>query len=186
MICIVDCGTEWLQQIQDNVAQCGYPDSVVTLDQVFQYDFGNCSGIIISGAPINLSEVALADYLKPFNYLLGLDVPILGICLGHQALGLAYGAELTRTKKIDKVETIQVLMTDPLFQGIETLARFREEHSEHITLPKGFCLLAKSASCANEAMRHNNRKIYGVQFHPEVSGEYGRQLIGNFLKICSE
>ena len=59
-----------------------------------------------------------------------------------------------------------------------------EDHCETISIPQGFELVASSDACVNEAMQHKERAIFGVQFHPEVSGNHGRILIENFIKVC--
>jgi GMP synthase (glutamine-hydrolysing) len=111
-------------------------------------------------------------------------VPILGICLGHQIIGLLYGSKIKRDKLIKKKEKIEIISKNKLFANVKDHPLFREEHSEYITLPKGFHLLAKSSSCNNETMKHKKKNIYGVQFHPEYSGTNGRKLLSNFLKLC--
>lgn len=82
------------------------------------------------------------------------------------------------------MQRIEILKGNDLFIGIQDLAEFREEHAEFISLPKNFILMAKSKSCGNESMKHKSKSIYGVQFHPEVSGENGKKLFKNFLKLC--
>jgi GMP synthase (glutamine-hydrolysing) len=107
----------------------------------------------------------------------------LGICLGHQIIGLLYGAEIQAGKRIDKKERIEIIKENDLFKNIKNFSLFKQAHCESITLPTEFILLAKSKSCENEAMKHKNKKIYGVQFHPEVSEKNGRKLFDNFVKI---
>ena len=100
-------------------------------------------------------------------------------------MGLLCGSEINAGKHINKKEQIEIVKQDDLFQGIENQALFREDHSEFITLPKEFYLLAKSKSCNNEAMRHKHKELYGTQFHPEVSNNNGKKLFRNFLKKYS-
>ena len=113
-----------------------------------------------------------------------MHIPILGICLGHQIIGLLHGAEIFREKYIEKMEEIKVIEKNILFAGIAQSTYFQEAHSEYITLPEGFVHLARSASCENEAMKHPSKNIFGTQFHPEISGENGAMIFRNFLGIC--
>jgi GMP synthase (glutamine-hydrolysing) len=185
VICIIDCGTSWLEEIKRNVAELKKPHKVIALNGIRDCNPESFSGIIISGAPILLTQGKIEKYMDLFKFIKTADIPILSICLGHQILGLVYGSHIHIGKKIDKEERIEIVKRDDLFLGIENRALFREEHSESITLPKEFCLLAKSESCANEAMKHKHKKLYGTQFHPEVSGSDGKKLFRNFLKMCS-
>jgi GMP synthase (glutamine-hydrolysing) len=62
----------------------------------------------------------------------------------------------------------------------------QEDHCEFVSVPQGFKLIASSDACFNEAMAHHEKNIFGVQFHPEVSGLQGSLLIENFYKICQK
>lgn len=181
MICIIDCGTTFLGKFQKAI-DADY--QIVGLDALGKQDFSGFSGIIISGAPTLLTEVDLPEYMDMFRFIKEINVPVLGVCLGHQLLGLLHGAKISCGKMVDKKERIVFLKKDPLFKGVRKGALFREEHSEHISLPEGFTLLAKSESCTNEAMKHPGKQMYGVQFHPEASGSQGTIVLENFVGMC--
>jgi anthranilate synthase component 2 len=118
------------------------------------------------------------------------DVPVLGVCLGHQALGVAFGA---------KVETARVLMHGKtsmvrhnqagLFEGLPNPFEATRYHSLAVvesTLPSSLEPVAWSDDEVLMAMCHGSRPYWGVQFHPEsILTEFGPGLIGNFLKICA-
>lgn len=184
MICIIDCGTSWLEEIKEQVGSLNISYRVLKLDDIEDMGFELFSGIIISGAPTLLTKSNLQKYVDIFAFVKDSDMPILGICLGHQIIGLLYGTKIHIGEMIDKQEHIHFLNTSDLFQNIEDLSLFREEHSEFIDVPGDFDLLATSYSCVNESMKHKNKQIYGVQFHPEVSGENGKKLFYNFLQMC--
>ncbi len=187
MICLIDCGTNWLKHIEMNVKKQGHSYKVITLNEIKKNDFKSFAGIIISGAPTSLTEIDLQKYLNPFRFIKTINVPVLGICLGHQIIGLLYGSEIHKGRVIDKKERINLIVEkEVLFLGIKNHSLFREEHSEYVTLPDKFHLLAKSNSCDNEAMKHKSKKIYTTQFHPEVSGKNGTKIFENFLKMCPE
>jgi len=186
MICIIDCGTSWLEEIKENVKASNHDFDVIKSKEVKNSDFKIFSGIIISGAPTNLTEINLQEeYMDIFSFLKNIEIPILGICLGHQIIGLLNGSEIKAGKLIDKMEHIEIIRENNLFTNIKNQSLFREEHSEYISLPNNFMLLAKSESCNNEAMKHRDKKIYSTQFHPEVSNINGRKLINNFLEMCN-
>jgi len=184
MICIIDCGTSWLEKIKKNVTDSNKQYKIIKLDEIIGCNFESFSGIIISGAPTLLTQVNLQEYLSPFKFIKTVNIPVLGICLGHQIIGLLYGSEIHTGKMIDKREQIEIVREDALFLDIRNHALFREEHLDFITLPEEFYLLAKSKTCDNEAMKHKRRKLYGIQFHPEVSNNNGKILFRNFLKMC--
>lgn len=186
MICIIDCGTSWLEEIKKNVAELDYSYKAIKLNEIEDCNFESFSGIIISGASTLLTQVDLQKYIDLFKFVKTADIPILGICLGHQIIGLSYGSEIRAGKIINKKEQIEIVKQDDLFLKIENNSLFQEEHSEFITLPKEFHLLAKSKTCNNEAMKHKHKELYGTQFHPEVSKTNGKKLLRNFLKICTQ
>ncbi len=185
MIGIIDSGTSWLNEIKKNVSTFNKSYQVIKISDMKHLNFKYFSGIIISGAPILLTKVNRQKYIDHFKFVKTANIPVLGICLGHQIMGLVYGAKISAGKNIKKKEQIEIVRQDNLFQDIKTRALFKEEHSEFITLPKGFYLLAKSKTCNNEAMKHKHKRLYGVQFHPEVSNSNGKKILRNFLDMCS-
>lgn len=182
MICIINCGTSWLLEIKQIVRSLRHTYKVITVNKIKNTNFKSFSGIIISGAPIILTNSNKKSYMDLFKFVKQVDLPILGICLGHQIIGLLYGSHIKQGKMINKMEQIKIVHENALFTDVKNNALFREEHSEYINLPPKFMLIATSKSCDNEAMKHKN--IYGVQFHPEVSGRNGILLLQNFLKMC--
>ena len=86
--------------------------------------------------------------------------------------------------KEDRVcQEIEAIQEDSLFLRLPDVFDMQEDHCEHISIPKDFEHLACSDTCINEAMKHKTKLHYGVQFHPEVSGNYGNILLENFVNI---
>jgi len=185
MICIIDCGTSWLEEIKKNLAESGYQYKVIKLNEIEDCDFKSFSGVIISGSPTLLTQVDLHKFMNRFKFIKVVSIPVLGICFGHQIMGLLYGSEIHVGRMINKKEQIEIVRKDDLFLGIKDKCLFKEEHCEFITLPKEFYLLAKSETCNNEAMKHTSKRVYGVQFHPEVSNNNGKRIFRNFLNMCA-
>ncbi|MFA6524636.1 MAG: gamma-glutamyl-gamma-aminobutyrate hydrolase family protein [Patescibacteria group bacterium] len=184
IICIIDCGTSGLEKIIWNVTESGNIYKVLKLDEIEGANFNLFAGIIITGAPILLTEVNQDEFVKRFDFLRSINIPVLGICLGHQIMGLVYDAEINITDRIEKKEKIEILVQDKLFAYVENFSEFQELHSEYISLPRDFDLLATSASCVNEAMKHKTKMLYSTQFHPELSGDPGKTLLRNFIEMC--
>lgn len=185
MICIINCGTAYLASISKILAEFGYSNKTIKLDEINGRDFQDFSGIIITGAPTNLTEIDLKKFLPLLECIKKIKIPILGICFGHQLIGVLHGAKISRGKMINGYEHIEVLKKDILFSGIKNHSAFKEEHTEYVDVPEDFFALARSSSCKNEAMKHKDKNIYGTQFHPEISDTNGKIVIGNFLKLCS-
>ena len=120
---------------------------------------------------------------------LGGEIPILGVCLGHQAICAAYGATVTYAKQLmhGKQSETTLDLTSELFQGLpETVpvARYHSLAADEATLPETLKVTARTADGEVMAVEDSEKKIYGVQFHPEsILTPQGRQMVENFLKI---
>ena len=125
---------------------------------------------------------------------LGPVVPVLGVCLGHQAIGEAFGGRTIRAAKTVHGKTSMVVHDgNPLFAGISSPMTVTRYHSLVTApdLPDELVAIAWSADPADEgeiqAMRHRHHPIWGVQFHPESwFTEGGRLLLGNFLSLATD
>jgi GMP synthase (glutamine-hydrolysing) len=137
-------------------------------------------GLVFSGGPT-------MDRAGNGASLIKLNLPILGICLGHQLMALAYGGE-TRTGKYGGFARVdvEVIDEDDILRGMAPSTKVWASHQDEVSrLPPDFKLLARSNICEIEAMRHKTRPLYGVQWHPEVSHtEKGTDLLKNFLEVC--
>ena len=184
MICIIDCGSQKTPLIESLVYEHADTKIVGMYDLQPATDFEGCKGIIISGAPILITEKNPDPYLALFEWLKTPRVPVLGICFGHQLMGMTFGALASRQREDRDWQTIEVLHDCPLFDKLPPELELMEDHCETISIPAGFHHVATSDSCVNEAMMHASLPLYGVQFHPEVSGNLGAVLLENFVHIC--
>ncbi len=183
MILIIDCGSQKTPFIEEAV------DLQMDFETVGLWDVTKAQtegklGVIISGAPILITEIDYTKHLEQLAFLKELEIPVLGICFGHQVLGLLHGALPSRQKEDRDWQTIESLEEHALFDKLPTEFEMMEDHCESISVPKDFRLLAVSDACVNEAMCHTSKQLIGVQFHPEVSGNQGTLLIENFVNIC--
>jgi len=185
MIAIIDCGSSKTPLITANLEE--YCDvQVFSLFDFHTEQFADFEGIVISGAPILLTEIDPQPYINHFAWIRTYQKPLLGICFGHQILGLLHGARISRMREDRDFQEIEVLKDDPIFDRLPDIFEMQEDHCEHISLPQCFDLLACSDACINEAMKHKEKPLYGVQFHPEVSGNYGHVLLANFAHLISK
>ena len=117
------------------------------------------------------------------------DIPILGVCLGHQAIGEAFGARIIRAPRImhGKSDTVEIDDTCPIFRGMGKTAEVGRYHSLVIdpsSVPNELEIVSKSSDGCIMAVRHKTRPIFGIQFHPEsVLTPRGMKMIENFLNI---
>jgi len=120
---------------------------------------------------------------------LGKEIPMLGVCLGHQAICAAYGAEVTYAKKLmHGKQSIVTFDNDcPIFQGIPhtaPVARYHSLAADPETLPSCLAVTAVTEDGEIMAVRHKEYPVYGVQFHPEsILTPDGRQMLRNFINL---
>lgn len=185
MILIIDCGSQKTPYIEQCVDEFMDFQTVAILS-LTENDLNNKKGIIISGAPLLITEMDLTPYLEKVSWIKTIKIPVLGICFGHQLIGISFGAFGSRMKEDRDWQTIEVYEVCPLFEKLPTEIKMMEDHCESISIPAGFELVASSDTCVNEAMQHKILPIFGVQFHPEVSGNHGRILFENFTKLAEK
>lgn len=145
-------------------------------------------GLILSGgAP----RIGLENKLGNCDeYLKKADIPILGICAGHQFMARYFGGD-AKPSKIPEFGKIKLTLIDednPLFINVPKESIVWESHNDEITrLPEMMKNLAKSENCKYQAIMHKNKLFFGLQFHPEVNNtEYGEQIFKNFKTICEK
>jgi GMP synthase (glutamine-hydrolysing) len=138
-------------------------------------------GLILSGGP-TLDRVGNCK-----QYVREIELPILGICLGHQLIAEAFGGAVGKGASGGYARVrVEIIEPDDILIGIGPTITTWASHADEVSrLPNNFVKLARSAICEIEAMKHPSKPIYGVQWHPEVAHtEAGNTLVLNFLKIC--
>jgi anthranilate synthase/aminodeoxychorismate synthase-like glutamine amidotransferase len=141
--------------------------------------------IVISPGPGMPQDAGIS--CKVINELKG-KVPILGVCLGHQAIGYVFGGKIIRAKNLMHGKTSQIYHKgEAIFKGLPNPFEATRYHSllvEAKSFPKELEVLAWTKQKEIMGLRHKDYPIYGVQFHPEsIMTKYGKQLLQNFLKL---
>ena len=141
-------------------------------------------GIILSPGPKTPDDAGICLDLINKNQ----NLPMLGICLGHQSIGQAYGGKIVECEEImhGKIDKITHL-NHPLFNGINDTFQATRYHSliiEKKTLPSQLKVIAETKKKIIMGIAHTSKKIFGLQFHPESIGtEIGKVILENFLNI---
>lgn len=141
--------------------------------------------ICVSPGPCSPAEAGISvELIKHFAG----KIPILGVCLGHQAIGAAYGGDIVRAQQImhGKVSPITHTGTD-VFSGLPSpfiVTRYHSLAVKRDTLPACLEITAQTEDGEIMGLRHTTLPVYGVQFHPEsILSEHGHALLQNFLNI---
>lgn len=138
-------------------------------------------GLILGGGPSIEGAGNTEEYIKHF------DIPILGICLGHQLIAKIFGGEVATsdTESYAQVE-IDILDEKALFKDISSPMTVWSSHKDEVnSVPDEFEIIANSSLCDVEAMKHKEKDIFGIQFHPEVHHTpKGEIIFKNFYEIC--
>jgi len=185
MIILVDFGGQTAHLIGRRIQELGVECLIVTPDQVMDKVNSGVKGIILSGGP---GDVFAKDGTTVDPKIFDLNMPILGICYGHQLMGyLLKGGEVkSGIKKEFGPAFLKIIKSSKLLEGINNVSIVWLSHGDEvIKLPEGFIENAKTVTHRNAAISDESRKLYGIQFHPEVvHTEFGTQILENFLKIC--
>ena len=182
MISIINRGSKYAEELSNALQDIACPHELIPIEELERRTY--TKGVIVPGAPVLLTETDRQREMQLYRFLMDETVPVLGICYGHQILGLLFGSRIFKKHHIHHIERVEFLKENPLFEGVDRIDHFAEDHSECITLPEGFHRVASSKSCENEAMHFRN--FYGVQFHPEISGDSGKKVLKNFVRLCHE
>ncbi|RLG68854.1 hypothetical protein DRN93_01720 [archaeon] len=165
----------------------GMPATEVDMSEIKS---GSYRGIIVGGGPLSFSvDKDSEEFARLVSIIRSAEgvCPLLGICLGHQAIALAYGGDVSHSIRGEYGESQVTLSSSILFQGIpKTLSVWVSHFDEVDVAPPGFRVTASSPYCKVEAMECEEKLVYSVQFHPEVEEtQYGRRIFYNFLfHVC--
>lgn len=186
-ILILDYGSQYTQLIARRIRESKVYSEIhphtFTLEEIKKL---NPSGIILSGGPLSVYDEGAPDVLPE---IFELGVPVLGICYGLQLIAKNFEGtvEPAQNREYGKAELL-IENKSELFEGVENKSIVWMSHGDYITkLPVNFEPIAKTENSPICAISNPAKKIYGLQFHPEVvHTKEGRKIINNFLfKICN-
>jgi anthranilate synthase component 2 len=191
MLLVIDNYDSFTYNLVQLIGSLGVEPVVKRNDEVTLADIEQLQPerIVISPGPCTPNEAGISvDVVKRF----GASTPLLGVCLGHQAIGQAYGGRVVRARRIMHGKTSPIAHTGAgIFAGLPTpleVARYHSLVVERASLPADLEVLAwtDEPGFADEiqALHHAEHPVWGVQFHPEsIASQAGRELMSNFLKL---
>jgi len=193
-ILILDFGAQYTQLIARRVREAGVYCEIHHYSMTeAEFQAFNAKGVIFSGGP---ESTTVHDSPRAPDYMFDLDIPVLGICYGMQTMALQLGG---RTEGSDKSEfgyaEIEITSNNPLLSDLEHsrqegnvfLHNVWMSHGDKVVaVPEGFTVIASTESAPIAAMMDESRKMYAVQFHPEVTHtDSGQEIINRFVhEIC--
>jgi len=190
MILVIDNYDSFTYNLVQYLGELGAEVVVRRNDAVSVDEIGELapSAIVLSPGPCTPKEAGVSvDTIRRW----GSSIPILGVCLGHQAIGEAYGGEVVRAERVMHGKTSQVCHDGTgIFAGLPSPMEVMRYHSlivERASIPESLEITAVSQDDPNEvhAVRHREHPVYGVQFHPEsVMTPHGKALLHNFLELA--
>ena len=180
-IIILDFGSQYTQLIARRIRELNIFSEILPFNApVEEIEKHNPKGIIFSGGPASVYE---PDAPKPDERIYDLGLPILGICYGLQVLTEHFGGKVVKADRHEygKAE-LEVLNDEDLFYGLPKKMDVWMSHGDKVVeLPKGFEPIAKTENSPFASIRNKEKKIWGVQFHPEVSHTpLGKDILKNF------
>ena len=186
-ILVLDFGGQYNQLIARRVRDQSVYAQIRAYNKITVDDIKNIGykGIIFTGGPNSVYDDASPHYDAE---ILNIGIPVLGICYGAQLMAYMAGGVVEKAKGGSEYgKTVLFTKADTLFSDIPSQSECWMSHTDFIkTVPQGFEITANTANCPCAAMSNKQKKLYAVQFHPEVTHTvYGKQMLSNFLfKIC--
>ncbi len=187
MILLIDNYDSFTYNLYHYLIQAGEKDVVVKRNDeisVAEIKKLNPRGIVLSPGPCTPNEAGIC--LEVIKKLQGI-FPIFGVCLGHQAIGQAFGGKVVKTYPMHGKISEIAHQQENLFRGLPSPFKATRYHSliiEKETCPKNLKITATTKDGIIMGIADEKLKIYGVQFHPEsIASEHGHEIIANFLKL---
>ena len=188
-ILIIDFGSQFTQLIARRIRELGVFSEIVSHKKIKNKDIDNSiKGIILSGGPLNVYEINKYSFDKK---IIENEIPVLGICFGHQILSKLNGGRVKQSKHREFGLANIYKKKDSLlikhFFNNKRINKVWMSHADQVSkMPKNFDVIASSQNSKFAIVENKFKKFYGVQFHPEVTHtENGKKLISNFIfLIC--
>ncbi len=188
-ILVIDNYDSFVFNLVQYLAQLGAQTTVVRNDQVEAAEAAKYDGVLISPGPGTPDKAGVS--IAMIKYCAENSIPLFGVCLGHQAIGEAFGATVSRAPELLHGKTSQVNHNGVgVMKNLPTPFTATRYHSlavERDTVPVELEITSSTDSGVVMSLRHRTLPIEGVQFHPEsVLTEHGHKMLGNWLVQCGD
>ena len=188
-ILVIDNYDSFVFNLVQYLQQLGADCTVVRNDEVAAAEAAKYDGVLISPGPGTPDKAGVS--IAMINYCAENSIPLFGVCLGHQAIGEAFGATVSRAPELLHGKTSQVLHNGKgVLENLPspfTATRYHSLAVERETVPSILEITGSTESGVVMSMRHTTLPIEGVQFHPEsVLTEHGHQMLANWLVKCGD
>ena len=189
-IIIVDFGSQFTQLIARRIRELGIFSEIVSHNKIQKKNIlkKDIKGIILSGGPLNVYQISKFNFDKK---ILELEIPILGICFGHQILSKLLSGKVKKSNYrefgLTEIKKINDSLLTKNFFTKKNKNNVWMSHADQVSkIPKNFKIIASSKNSKLSIIENSKKKFYGVQFHPEVTHtNNGKILLSNFLfLIC--
>ena len=188
-IIIIDFGSQFTQLIARRIRELGVFSEIISHKKIKLKDIDKTTkGIILSGGPLNVYQMNKYSFDKK---IIDLNIPILGICFGHQILSKLNGGRVKQSKHrefglANIFKKNDSLLTKNFFNKYNSKKVWMSHADQVSKLPKNFKVIAASVNSKFAIVENKIKRFYGVQFHPEVTHtENGKKIISNFVfLIC--
>ena len=182
-VAVLDFGGQYAHLIANRVRRLGVYSEIVD-NEIPANELKRYKGIILSGGPNSVYEDGSP---KCDPEIFNLDIPILGVCYGHQLMQYLKGGEVKPGKvKEYGIAGLQIKNDQGLFKGVSQNTKAWMSHGDAVSqLAEGFEITAETSDCPIAAVANFDKKLFGIQFHFEVTHtEEGNKILDNFLNIC--
>ncbi len=188
-ILVVDNYDSFVFNLVQYLGQLGAECTVVRNDAIEVEEASNFDGVLISPGPGTPEDAGVSIAL--INYCAEKRIPLFGVCLGHQAISVAFGATVSRAPELLHGKTSQVFHEGQgVMQNLPspfTATRYHSLAVETDTVPDVLTITGRTESGVVMSLRHKSLPIEGVQFHPEsVLTEHGHLMLANWLTQCGD
>ncbi len=184
VIDVVDNGGQWTHREWRMLRYLGVDTQIIENTTPVE-DLRNLDGLILSGGA---ARIGLSGELGNCGAFLELNIPILGICAGHQFMARHYGGDARESPAPEFGAMSINLVNDGgiIFARTAEVQTVWESHNDEVHIvPDGFFITASSDSCHVQGMENEEGTRFGLQFHPEVNdSEFGKEMFENFVEVC--